>query len=72
MRSAIFVNNVASIVPEMECHAQDMAHGTTERGFVAIKNVDAKLVARPAFCIPTSMLMVLFFAFENLKRRPTI
>ena len=60
----------ARIVPEIECHAHDMAHGTTASGLVAIKKFVARLVANPAFCIPTSMLMVRFLAVLNLNSVP--
>ena len=51
----------ANIVPEMLCHAQLMAQGNTARGCEA-KNVLDSTVASPAFCIPTSMLIVRFLA----------
>jgi bile acid:Na+ symporter, BASS family len=38
-----------------------MAQGNTARGWAA-KKLPARTVARPAFCIPTSMLMVRFLA----------
>ena len=67
-----FLNHVASIVPEMECHAQLNAHGMTANGQVATKKVDASTVASPAFCIPTSIEIVRFFAFEKRNSRPTV
>ena len=60
----------AKIVPDMECHTHEMAHGTTANGLVAMKKLDARLVANPAFCIPTSMLIVRFLAVLNLKIVP--
>ena len=64
------MNIPARMVPEIECQAHEMAHGTTANGLVAIKKFVAKLVAKPAFCIPTSMLMVRFFAVLNLNSVP--
>ena len=63
---------MASIVPDMECHAQLSAQGITAKGQVVAKKVDASTVASPAFCIPTSMEMVLFFAFEKRNSLPTV
>lgn len=52
-----------------------MAQGSTARGWAA-KKLPASTVASPAFCIPTSMEMVRFFAVlkpasfpENQPRR---
>ena len=56
----------------MECHAQLSAQGITAKGQVVAKKVDANTVASPAFCIPTSMEMVLFFAFEKRNSLPTV
>lgn len=53
----------AKIVPDIECQAQLIAQGITANGHVVMKNVEAKLVAKPAFCIPTSMESVRFLAF---------
>ena len=61
---------MASIVPDMECQAQLTAAGMTAKGHDTAKNVDAKTVASPAFCMPTSMDMVRFLAFEKLNSRP--
>ena len=58
-------NHEARIVPEMECQAQLTAHGITAKGHDMAKNVEERTVARPAFCIPTSMEMVRFLAFEK-------
>ena len=55
----------AIIVPEIECHAQLTAHGMTASGHETMKNSEARTVARPAFCIPTSMEMVRFLAAEK-------
>lgn len=63
---------LARIVPLMLCHAQLMAQGTTAMGLAATKKVMARLVPRPAFCMPTSMASVFFFANEKWKRRPTL
>ena len=63
---------MARMVPEMECHAQLTAAGITARGHDTAKNVDARTVASPAFCMPTSIDMVRFFAFEKLKSLPTL
>ena len=53
----------------MECHAQLMAHGSTASGWDA-KKFEASTVASPAFCIPTSILMVRFLAVLNLASFP--
>ena len=58
-------NICAIIVPDIECQAQLTAHGITASGQLTMKNSDARTVARPAFCIPTSMEMVRFFAAEK-------
>ena len=63
---------LARIVPLMLCQAQEMAQGTTAIGLVATKKVIARLVPRPAFCIPTSIERVRFLAVLNLKSRPTV
>ena len=55
----------AIIVPDIECHAQLTAHGMTASGHETMKNSEARTVARPAFCIPTSMEMVRFLAAEK-------
>jgi hypothetical protein len=67
---SLHANQVAIRVPEMECQAQLMAQGTIARGQVARKKRVARLVARPAFCIPTSMEMVRFFALLKWKSLP--
>ena len=60
---SLMANIPASKVPEMECHTQDTAQITADSGvFANCAVVVARLVASPAFCIPTSMDMVLFFA----------
>ena len=46
-----------------------MAQGNTANG-CDTKKTKAKLVAKPAFCMPTSMLMVRFFAVLNFAARP--
>lgn len=58
-------NICAIIVPDIECHAQLTAHGITASGQETMKNSEARTVARPAFCIPTSMDIVRFFAAEK-------
>ena len=68
---SLFLNHVASIVPDIECQAQLTAQGITASGQLTAKNVEASTVASPAFCIPTSIEMVLFFAFEKLNSLPT-
>ena len=56
-------NNPARSVPEIECHVQDTAQIIADSGATAnCAVVVARLVASPAFCIPTSMEIVLFFA----------
>ena len=55
--------NPASKVPEIECHTQETAQMIADSGVEANwAVVVARFVARPAFCIPTSMEMVRFFA----------
>ena len=61
----------ARMVPLMLCQAQEMAQGSTERGWAA-KKVPARTVASPAFCMPTSMLMVRFLAVLKRARRPAV
>lgn len=58
-----YIANIpASNVPEMECHVQDTAQIIADSGVEAnCAVVVARFVASPAFCIPTSMEMVLFF-----------
>lgn len=65
-------NQLARIVPLMECQAQEMAQGTTAMGRVAAKKVVARFVPSPAFCMPTSMLMVRRLAVLNRQRLPTL
>lgn len=69
---SLIVNRFASIVPEILCHAHEMAHGTTAIGLVATKKVIARFVPRPAFCMPTSMLIVRFLAVLKWKRVPAV
>ena len=57
------------MVPLMLCQAHDMAQGNTDRGCAA-KNVPAKTVANPAFCIPTSMEIVRRLAVLNFAIMP--
>ena len=46
----------ASNVPEMECHTQETAQIIADSGVEAnCAVVVARFVARPAFCIPTSV-----------------
>ena len=71
MRLSFLANMFAKMVPLMLCQAQEMAHGTTDIGLLATKNVIAKFVPRPAFCMPTSMESVRFLAVENWQSRPT-
>ena len=59
------------MVPLMLCQAQEMAQGNTERGWAA-KKLPANTVAKPAFCMPTSMEMVRFLALEKWAKRPAI
>lgn len=60
------------MVPEIECHAQLTAAGITASGQLMAKKVEARTVARPAFCMPTSIEMVRFLAFEKPKIFPTL
>ena len=69
--SSFLANKLAKIVPDIECHTHEIAHGTMLNGFVAMKNVDDNTVANPAFCIPISMETVRFLAVENLNSVPT-
>ncbi len=52
-------NKFAKIVPDIECHTQETAEIIAASGIKA-KCFVAKTVAKPAFCIPTSIDMVLF------------
>ena len=57
------LNNPASNVPEIECHTQETAQIIADSGVEEnCALVVAILVARPAFCIPTSIEIVRFFA----------
>ena len=71
MFSEDLAKKLAIKVPEIECQAQDMAQGRTERGLAAAKKAEERLVARPAFCIPTSMLSVRFLGVEKELRVAT-
>src|SRR3712207_238936 len=51
----------AKIVPEIECHTQDTAQAIADSALVG-KNFELNPVARPAFCTPTSIDNVRFFA----------
>ena len=56
-------NIPASNVPEIECHTQDTAQIIADSGVDANwAVVVARFVANPAFCIPTSIEIVRFFA----------
>ena len=68
--SSHFTNILAKIVPEMECHTHETADTIAASGNAA-KCFDARLVASPAFCIPTSIAMVRFFATPIFKALPT-
>ena len=58
-----FAKKPARSVPEIECHTQETAQMTADSGVLEnCAEVVARLVARPAFCIPTSMEMVRFLA----------
>ena len=53
----------ASSVPEIECQVQETAHMIADSGVAEnCAVVVARFVASPAFCIPTSIEMVLFLA----------
>ena len=66
-----WANNPASNVPEIECHTQETAQMIADSGVEAnCAVVVARFVARPAFCIPTSIEIVLFFAVFIPVRRP--
>ena len=55
----------------MECHTQETAQIIADSGVEAnCAVVVARFVARPAFCIPTSIEIVLFFAVFIPVRRP--
>ena len=64
-------NKPARMVPDMLCQAQLMAQGNTARGWAA-KKLEARTVAKPAFCMPTSMEMVRFFAVVKPASRPAV
>ena len=56
-------NIPASNVPEIECHTQDTAQIIADSGVDANwAVVVARFVANPAFCIPTSIEIVRFYA----------
>ena len=69
--SSAFKNRPARMVPLMLCQAHEMAQGRTERGCEA-KKVLAKTVAKPAFCMPTSIDIVRFLALLKPARRPAV
>ncbi|EHP17143.1 hypothetical protein NMY220_0046 [Neisseria meningitidis NM220] len=48
-------------VPETECHTQATAAATADSGLPG-KNFALNPVAKPAFCTPTSIAKVRFFA----------
>ena len=53
----------ASNVPEIECQVQETAQMIADAGVAEnCAVVVARFVASPAFCMPTSMAMVLFLA----------
>ena len=53
----------ASNVPEIECQVQETAQMIADSGVAEnCAVVVARFVANPAFCIPTSIAIVLFFA----------
>ena len=53
----------ASSVPEIECQVQETAQMIADSGVAEnCAVVVARFVASPAFCMPTSMAMVLFLA----------
>ena len=54
--SDCFLKICAAILPEKLCHTENMAPGTAAKGNMA-KCVAASDVAKPEFCMPTSMEM---------------
>lgn len=54
--SACLLKICAAMLPEKLCHTENMAPGTAAMGNRA-KWVAASEVARPEFCMPTSMAM---------------
>ena len=57
------------MVPEIECQTHATAVATAAPGSCG-KNFAARPVPSPAFCTPTSIDMVRFFAVLNLKMMP--
>ena len=64
-----FLNICAAMLPEKLCHTENMAPGTAAMGKRA-KWVAAREVARPEFCIPTSMEMAVRLGFSKPSSVP--
>ncbi len=62
--------SLAMSAPEMLCQTENTAPGIVARGKEA-KWRTAREEARPEFCIPTSMLIAIFFGRERRSRRPS-
>ena len=60
----------ASTAPEMLCHTENTAPGMVASGYWA-KWAAARLVARPEFCIPTSMEMARHLVESSFRALPT-
>lgn len=63
------LNIPAKSAPEIECQTHDTADAIAASG-IAGKCLADRTVARPAFCIPTSIETVRHFDFENFAKRP--
>lgn len=61
----------AKSAPEIECQTHDTAEAIAASGIVG-KCLADRTVARPAFCIPTSIETVRHLEFENFARRPVM
>lgn len=67
----ILLKTAAAMLPEKLCHAEKMAPGTAARGNMA-KCVAASDVARPEFCMPTSMEMAVRLSYGNPHNLPAV
>ena len=65
------LNIPAKSAPEIECQTHDTADAIAASG-IAGKCLADRTVARPAFCIPTSIETVRHLEFENFARRPVM
>ena len=65
------LNIPAKSAPEIECQTHDTAEAIAASG-IAGKCLADRTVARPAFCIPTSIETVRHLELENFARRPVM